>query len=182
MARTCDGLTLRKHSPYEILVPAQTRFLRFQDCRYGSRQFTRIGRCWADAAPGSLIRAPRTRKCSTRAALVRRRRLPSDSIAGPRAPPSRLDTATSLPFIDQTAAAMWRELRAAPHIRIKLPPATDEPDVRAYAGVWPTQVRISRLNDRPFGLANRDLSPLRCADFSRDGEQEARNTRTGKEF
>jgi hypothetical protein len=43
-------------------------------------------------------------------------------------------------------------------------------------------VRISRLNDRPFSLASRDLSPLRCVDFSRHGEQEARNTRIRKEF
>jgi len=49
-------------------------------------------------------------------------------------------------------------------------------------GVWLGQVRISRLNDRPFGLTSRDLSPLSCADFSRHGEQEARNARTGKEF
>ena len=37
----------------------------------------------------------------------------------------------SLSLTDQDAAAMWRELRAAPHIKIKLAPATDELD--AYA-------------------------------------------------
>jgi hypothetical protein len=49
-------------------------------------------------------------------------------------------------------------------------------------GVWLRRLGVGQINNRPFGLANRDLSRLMCADFSRNGEQEARNTRTGKEF
>jgi acyl-CoA synthetase (NDP forming) len=136
----------------------------------------------------------------------------------------------SLPLTDQDAAAMWRELRAAPLLtgyrgapavdtdaleqlilrvaalaedfpevseldlnpvvavlpgcgsghQIKLAPAkmNQMRTPRVWLGRRASADSITALSASPVG----DLSPLRCADFSRHGEQEARNTRTGKEF
>ena len=66
-------------------------------------------------------------------------------------------------------------------IKIKLAPAKDEPDAYARSLAAPLG-RVGQINNRLFGLANRDLSPLMCVDFPCHGEQEARNARTGKEF